>query len=76
MNVKEQFKIKFIWFNFKFWYSFRTFENVHILCLKIVNFTNDYQKDSYNKKNFIEKIIDDKNIPHSKNIHNFKNVEF
>jgi len=27
-----------------------------------VNFTKDYQKDSYNKRIFIEKHIDDKNI--------------
>jgi hypothetical protein len=28
--------------------------------LKIVNFAKDYQKDSHNKRIFIEKIIDDK----------------
>ncbi len=27
-----------------------------------VNIAKDYQKDSYNQKNFIEKNIDDKNI--------------
>jgi hypothetical protein len=27
-----------------------------------VNFTKDYEKDSYNQKKFIEKNIDDKNI--------------
>jgi hypothetical protein len=42
-----------------------------------VNFAKDYQKDSYNKRIFIEKNIDDKNILDSlKKTHNFKNVEF
>jgi hypothetical protein len=27
-----------------------------------INFANDYQKDSYNKRIFIEKKIDEKNI--------------
>jgi hypothetical protein len=40
-----------------------------------INFAKDYQKDSYNIKNFIEKNIDDKNT-HSKDIHIFKYVEF
>jgi hypothetical protein len=32
--------------------------------LKRVSFAKDYQKDSYIKRIFIEKIINDKNIPH------------
>jgi hypothetical protein len=37
-----------------------------------VNFAKDYQKDSYNKRIFIEKNVDDKNIlAHSKNTHTF-----
>jgi hypothetical protein len=30
--------------------------------LDVVNFAKDYQKDSYNKRIFIEKNIDDNNI--------------
>jgi hypothetical protein len=42
-----------------------------------VNFAKDYQMDSYNKRIFIEKNMDDKNILGTlKKIHNFKNVEF
>jgi len=37
------------------------FENVHIY-VKWVNFTKDYQKNSYNIKEFIEKNINDKII--------------
>jgi hypothetical protein len=42
-----------------------------------VNFAKDYKKDSYNKRTFIEKNIDDKNIliTFKKNSY-FKNVEF
>jgi hypothetical protein len=42
-----------------------------------INFTKDYEKDSYNKRIFIEKNIDDKNILVTfKKIHTFKDVEF
>ncbi len=32
------------------------------IMLNGINFANDYQKDSYNKRIFIEKKIDEKNI--------------
>jgi hypothetical protein len=42
-----------------------------------VNFAKDYQKDSYNKRIFIEKNIDDTNILATLNItHTFLNVQF
>jgi hypothetical protein len=42
-----------------------------------INFAKNYQKDPYNKKTFIEKNINDKNILTTlKKIHISKNVEF
>ncbi len=42
-----------------------------------VNFAKDYQKDSYNKRNFIEIFIDDKkNEPYSKKFTLFKMWNF
>ncbi len=42
-----------------------------------VNFAKDYQKDSYNKRIYIEITIDDKNIlGNKKDTPTFLNVEF
>jgi hypothetical protein len=42
-----------------------------------VNFAKDYQKDSYNKRIFIKKNIDDKNILATLKKHSYiLNVEF
>jgi len=42
-----------------------------------INFAKDYQKDLYNKRIFIQKNIDDKNILTTlKIIHTFFNVQF